>query len=135
MAKAPPWTPEEDALLRKYHGVLSGKEIARLVGRTPKGCGVRASKLDIRSLRTGRTAKEVASELGVSIATVARWIEKGLLGVGRRTTYEESQNQWYEVQEEAIIQFLKTHYLKYDPSRLKERWKKHVPWEERAKWW
>ena len=135
MAKALPWTPAQDALLRKHHGVLSGEEIARLVGRTKKACGARASKWGIRSLHTGLRASEVAPELGVSIPTVTRWIEIGLLQASRKTTYEESQKpRWYVIQEEAIIRFLQTHYLKYDPSRLKKRWKKYVPREERAKW-
>ncbi|TSC56585.1 MAG: hypothetical protein Greene071421_109 [Parcubacteria group bacterium Greene0714_21] len=134
MAKAAPWTPKQDALLRRYHGVLSREEIARLAGRrTVMAYGVRASRLGIRSLRTG----DIAPELGVSIVTVVRWIKKGFLQARRTVTitYKGKQNpQWYEIQEEAIIQFLQTHYLRYDPSRLVERWQKYVPWKERAKW-
>lgn len=134
MAKPLPWTPEDEAFLRENHGKLSGTEMAEHLGRTPKACGVRATKLGIRSLRPGWTAARVGLELGVNTSTVIRWVAQELLEASRQPTYEANQTQHWCIEEKSIIRFLQTQYLKYDPARLQERWKAYVPWEERAKW-
>lgn len=90
---APPWTPAEDAILRKSAGLLSPEQIGARTGRTPKAVKERARVLGIRlctggprarfapvvkaralsMLAAGQTLRATAEAVGASFVTVWRW--------------------------------------------------------------
>lgn len=68
------WTKKEIALLYESCTVCDKKTVARKLGRSHMAVERKAEKLGIHWFRGYWTAKEIASEIGCTLATVSRLI-------------------------------------------------------------
>ena len=81
--RPPRWSEQDDAFLRKNHGLLSENEIARRLGRTETAVRLRRKRdLGLPAATTDPrywTANVVGNMLGIEGRKVVYWIDQGIL--------------------------------------------------------
>lgn len=120
------WTPDEDAILRKYAGTMPLARLAQLVVdrvghalRTYEGVRVRLRTLGVSWRYTGLSAVQVAHLFGLDSSHLpARWITPGYLRATRRETLEPeamaARNRWFLITEADIEVFIREYPWQYD---------------------
>lgn len=113
MAKEPPWSAAEMALLHKtpLHDPDKASEIFRANGfhRTPAALMVKAKRLGIsRRYKEALSAQACSKILGVDAKTFTKWIDKGLISAGRRPTARLPQQggDWHTITRAVLRQFI-----------------------------
>lgn len=119
--KEPPWTPEEEALLREK-GWMTPERVAMVFRqkgykRTLTAIGIKMKRLRVRASIDGMSATGLAEMLDVDIHLVRRWIDGGLLKATRAGTTGDNHDRWH-ITTADIREFLITHQEQYTLTKL-----------------
>lgn len=98
------WSEAERLALLSMVGGVSVKQIAKKLGRTPRGVAAKLKREGLKAkqqtiLNSGMSTINVADELGVHIHTVRNWIGRGWLRARRVSGY-------YAINPENLTRFL-----------------------------
>ena len=103
-----PWTQEEVDFVLERAREFAVADIARELGRTPKGVYVKLWKIRISArFQDGYTQGELVQALHISRRKLRRWISLGWL-----TLYER------RIKDRALVRFLEEHSKEIDVARL-----------------
>lgn len=97
--KEPPWSVEEDALLREIGWMTPDRIVLRFRERgflrTMTAIGVRMKRFRVREQIDSVNANGLADLLGVDIHAVLRWIDDGSLHAERSGTRGDNHDAWH----------------------------------------
>lgn len=121
--RSPEWTPEQLDVLERFAGRRSVDFLARATGRSRTAVIVKLKRLGIsRRVESSLSANEVARLLGVDRKTVRGWIDRGWLRARRSTELRAGDDMRWEVSDEALRAFVRTHPMAFGLGRVDQVW-------------
>ena len=112
------WSTQELAYLERWYGRKSDEHLARVLGRTVVGIGLRAKRAGILKRHAGLSAREVARIFGVDDSVVSKvWIRRGLLAA-KKAAFRQGPHRMWLVEDEAIERFITEHGQYVDPDKM-----------------
>ncbi len=119
--KEPPWSPEEDMVLRE-NGWMTPERIGvifrqRGFSRTVTAISVRMKRFRVRDGIDTMNANGLAELLDVDIHLVMKWINDGRLKAERAGTTGDNHDRWH-ISTAAIRQFLVEHPEQYTLTKI-----------------
>ena len=112
------WSTTEVTTLENLYGKISDEALAKRLGRSIVGIGLRAKRAGIRKRDAGMSSREVAGIFGVDESVVSKvWIRRGLLHA-KRAAFRQGPHRMWLITSDDLSAFIEQHGQYVDVEKM-----------------